>query len=260
MGTGKSSNITHSNGAPSRLGPASGRERIQSVDVLRGFSLLGILVINIYFFALPSGVYFDPTIAGGFAGVNLLTWQTSHLFFLQKMMAIFSMLFGAGLILMHDRAESAGQPFGGIHYRRIVWLIIFGLAHGFLFWYGDILFTYALCGLLLYLFRRRSPRTLIIWAVVFLSLGILIQVGSGMQFERLRSAALDIESAQATGGEITPQQSIVVQVWEETKSYFVPTPDELTQEVEAYRGNFSEVMAYRTPKTFMMQTQALFFM
>ena len=258
--TGSSFDNTDSGGVSFQLGPVSGRERLQSVDVLRGFSLLGILVINIYFFALPSGVYFDPTIAGGFTGVNLLTWKTSHLFFLQKMMAIFSMLFGGGLILMHDRAETAGKSFRGIYYRRIVWLMIFGLAHGFLFWHGDILFTYAVCGFLLYLFRRRSPRTLIIWAAVFLSLGILIQVGSGMQFERLRAAARQFEAAEASGAEITPELSAVVQMWEETKSYFVPTPGEVAEEVEAYRGNVSEVMAYRAPKTLMMQTQAMVFM
>jgi uncharacterized protein len=247
-------------GAPVRLAPVGVGERIQSVDVLRGFSLLGILVINIYFFALPGGVYFDPTIAGGFAGINLLTWKVSHLFFLQKMMAIFSMLFGAGLVLMHNRAETVGQSFRGVYYRRILWLLIFGLAHGYLLWHGDILFTYAICGLLLYLFRKRSPRALIIWAVIFLFFGVLMQVGSSMQFERLRAAAQEIESVAASGQEITPEQHTVLQVWEETKSYFVPVPSEVTEEVEAYRGDFFRVVSFRAPETLMMQTQALFFM
>jgi uncharacterized protein len=258
--TGNSLSSADSKGVGSQLGPVSGRERIQSIDVLRGFSLLGILAINIYFFALPSGVYFDPTIAGGFTGVNLFTWKATYLFFLQKMMSIFSMLFGAGLILMHDRAETAGKSLRGMYYRRILWLLIFGLAHGFLFWHGDILFTYAVCGFLLYLFRNRSPRALIIWAVVFLSLGILIQMGSAMHFDRLRAAVNQIEAARASGAEITTELSSLTQVWEETKSYFVPTPGEVVEEVNSYRGNFSEVMAYRAPKTLMMQTQAMIFM
>ncbi len=85
--------------SPATLGPVAPTDRIATVDVLRGFAVLGILVINIEFFALPSLVYHNPTVAGGFAGINLLTWKVSHVLFLQKMMAIFSMLFGAGLML-----------------------------------------------------------------------------------------------------------------------------------------------------------------
>ena len=150
------------------VAPVAPAERIRSVDILRGFAVLGILVVNIDFFALPMKVLFNPAIAGGFSGINLLTWKLNNVFFLQKMMAVFSMLFGAGLILMYNRAESTQGKFAGVWYRRISWLLLLGLLHGYLFWYGDILFMYAFCGLILYLFRRRSPRALIIVSMVFL--------------------------------------------------------------------------------------------
>ena len=147
--------------------PVRATERIGSVDILRGLAVLGILVINIEFFALPNAIYFNPKIAGGFSGLNFLSWKFGYLFFLQKMMAIFSMLFGAGLILLGKRAVSSGKKFKGIYYRRIFWLLLIGAVHAYFFWYGDILFTYAICGLILYPFRRRSAGLLIILGLVF---------------------------------------------------------------------------------------------
>ena len=84
---------------PAQPLPVAAVDRIESIDVLRGFALFGILAINIYFFALPGAVMFNPPLAGGFNGLNFLTWQITSVFFLQKMMGIFSMLFGAGIIL-----------------------------------------------------------------------------------------------------------------------------------------------------------------
>ena len=122
------------------LKPVLESQRVDSVDILRGVALLGILVINIDFFALPGTIFFDPSSAGGFEGLDLLTWKFGTLFFLQKMMAIFSMLFGAGVILMHQRAEGAGRSgFAGVWYRRTFWLLLLGLVHAYLMWYGSIL-------------------------------------------------------------------------------------------------------------------------
>ena len=78
------------------------------------------------------------------------------------MMTIFSMLFGAGLVLMDQRAAGAGARIRGVYYRRVLWLLAIGLVHSYLIWIGDILVLYAECGLLLYFFRNLSPRTLII--------------------------------------------------------------------------------------------------
>ena len=74
------------------------------------------------------------------------------------MMSLFAILFGAGLVLMSDRAEARGASNLGTYYRRIFWSFCIGMIHAYLIWSGDILVMYALCGLLLYLFRRRSPR------------------------------------------------------------------------------------------------------
>ena len=73
------------------------------------------------------------------------------------MMTIFSMLFGAGLVLMDQRAASRGASVRGVYYRRVLWLLVIGLIHAYLIWSGDILVLYAECGLLLYLFRNWTP-------------------------------------------------------------------------------------------------------
>ena len=72
----------------------------------------------------------------------------------QKFMSIFSMLFGAGIVLMADRILAKGGTPGGIHYKRMAWLLVIGLMHAYLVWYGDILVSYALCGMLVYPLRR----------------------------------------------------------------------------------------------------------
>lgn len=91
--------------------PARDSERIVPIDVLRGFALLGILVMNIQAFAMIDAAYMNPTAYGDLSGVNIAVWFLSHVLADQKFMTIFSMLFGAGIVLMTGRAESRqGRP------------------------------------------------------------------------------------------------------------------------------------------------------
>ncbi|UCC45069.1 MAG: DUF418 domain-containing protein [Candidatus Zixiibacteriota bacterium] len=242
------------------LGPVQSPDRIKVIDVLRGAALLGILVINIDFFALPSVVLFNPTVAGGFTGLELLAWKFSTVFFLEKMMALFSMLFGAGLILMYDRAVKAGRKLGGIYYRRMLWLALIGAAHAYLLWFGDILFSYAIAGLVIFLFRKRSARTLIIVGCFVLIFGALLKTGAGFATGLLKSQAEGVEKILSAGGAITPDQQGILDAWHQTSEYFYPEPETLAEEIAAYRGSYAEAFAFRLPMTIMMQTQALVFM
>src|SRR2546427_11114764 len=89
-------------------GPVAETERIISMDVLRGFALLGILVMNIQSFAMVAAVYDNPTAYGDLKGANFVVWLLSHLLADQKFISIFSMLFGAGIVLLCQRAEASG--------------------------------------------------------------------------------------------------------------------------------------------------------
>ncbi|MBT8487431.1 MAG: hypothetical protein KJO65_01260, partial [Gemmatimonadetes bacterium] len=146
----------------SGAGPVSDPERIASLDVLRGVAVLGILTMNVWSFAMPSATYFNPTVWGTYTGLDRLAYQATHVFADLKFMAIFSMLFGAGIVLMSERRAERGQPVAGLHYRRMFWLFVFGMLHAYLIWWADILVPYALCGSLVFLARRLRPRTLIV--------------------------------------------------------------------------------------------------
>src|SRR5271170_4787578 len=159
-------------------GPVTAKERIQSIDVMRGVALLGILVMNIQDFSMIGQAYMNPTAYGDLHGLNYAVWYTCMLFADLKFMSIFSMLFGAGIFLMTSRIEASGQRSRPIHYRRMGWLALFGCLHGYLLWTGDILFTYALGGIFAYLSRKWRPRTLIISGLLFTAVSSVLFVGS----------------------------------------------------------------------------------
>src|SRR5438477_7665047 len=124
------------------LDPVAETERIVPMDVLRGFALLGIMVMNIQSFAMVGAVYDNPTADGDLNGANFLVWLFSHLLADQKFISIFSILFGAGIVLTWQRWESSAARPARLHYRRMGWMILFGLLHAYLLWAGDILYTY----------------------------------------------------------------------------------------------------------------------
>jgi len=138
--------------------PTAPRERLGAVDLLRGFALCGILVINMRYFAMPMAkrLLNDPNHPGDvFGAADFWSWFGSSLLFEDKMMALFSVLFGAGIWLMRDRGLF-------LHYRRMFWLTLIGVGHAVLLWFGDILTLYALCGMVVVWFRRLPPSLLIV--------------------------------------------------------------------------------------------------
>ena len=153
--------------------PIDATERIVSLDVLRGFALLGILYMNIQSFAMVDQAYLNPTAFGDLTGANYLVWYLGRLFADLKFMSLFSMLFGAGLVLFAERQEAKNQSPAKLHYRRMGWLFVFGLCHAYLIWPGDILAPYACCGSLVFLLRNWRPRTQFICGLLVVSVASL---------------------------------------------------------------------------------------
>lgn len=154
------------------LEPVASAERIASLDVLRGLALLGILIANMMYFAQPmeqsgmrNGLWF-----GWFD--RFADWL-SLLFVEGKFYPLFSILFGYGFSMQMERAKSRALDPDQVYRRRLFVLMGFGLAHGIFLWDGDVLFAYGLCGFTLMYFRNRKPRTLLIWAVAFITLTAL---------------------------------------------------------------------------------------
>ncbi|MBL0913966.1 MAG: DUF418 domain-containing protein [Sphingopyxis sp.] len=146
--------------------------RYESLDAIRGVAVMGILAMNIVAFALPFAAYVNPVAGGPVGSADLTTFFFNFVFIDSKMRGLFSMLFGASTLLVIQSAEASGRSAGGAHYSRMLWLAIFGLIHYYLIWFGDILFLYAICGLLLFAFRNLSVKALLIWAAVFFIIGI----------------------------------------------------------------------------------------
>lgn len=138
--------------------PVSEAERIRTLDVLRGLALLGILTINIRYFAIPLRRLNDPAFPGDqLQPGDFWAWLLGNIFLEDKMIALFSMLFGAGIVLLSRRLQQRAPDGWKIYYRRIFWLFVIGLLHAFLLWFGDILMTYALCGAVFFFLRKLPP-------------------------------------------------------------------------------------------------------
>ncbi len=166
---------------PPRSAPLSEEARLAPLDVLRGVAVLGILYMNIQNFTMPDAAYSNPTAYGDLHGANFLVWLIGALFFHGKFIATFSMLFGAGIVLLNERLVGTGRPALREHFRRNLALLLIGLAHAHLLWSGDILFHYALAGLLLYPFRKMRPRKLMALGLIFL----IIELGIELRFSSI---------------------------------------------------------------------------
>lgn len=213
------------------LSPVAESQRIKSIDVLRGFAVLGILVMNIQSFAMVGAAYLNPTAYGDLNGGNYTVWFLSHLLADMKFMGIFSMLFGAGIILVTSRREVSTARSAGFHYRRMAWLLLFGILHAYLLWYGDILYTYALCGMLVYLLRNRSPFTLILVGLLAVAVGSANSLFAHASMPNWPADAIrDLE-----------------QGWR-------PSAETIASEIAAYTGPYLGQFSNRAPASFFFQT------
>lgn len=212
-------------------------ERQRSLDVLRGLAVLGILIMNIQSFSMISAAYINPTAYGDLSGANLGVWIVSHLLTADKFMSVFSMLFGAGVVLMAERIEAAGGKPGRVHVRRMAWLFLFGLLHAYLIWNGDILVAYALCGMLAFLFRRLSPGKLVLAASLFFVVPILLYAMSSFSIH------------------YWPRES-----YAQTLRSWLPPPDDIARELDGMRGGWLEQMRTRMYGAIFLQTFLFLFL
>ncbi len=216
--------------------PVTETGRIESIDVLRGFALLGVLLMNMQAFAMPFSAYMNPTSYGNNDAVNFALWCVNHVLADGKFITIFSMLFGAGVVLMTTRARERTGKSAWLHYRRMLWLMLFGVLHGVLLWYGDILFLYGVCGLLIYLLRRLRPLLLLIIAgVLFCVTGLFLL---GMESFVGKMSAKDLAG--------------IKQMWS-------PTAEWLAGQEEAYRGSYMVHLSERAKAWASMLPMLVFF-
>ena len=198
------------------------KNRIIAIDVLRGFALLGILLMNIVSFAMPGGAYSNPTVYGGNDIWNRLVFNLSHIFADQKMMALFSMLFGASVMLVTSKMEKQGKSPFWFHYIRNFWLLIIGLLHSVLLWEGDILVIYAVCSFMLYLLRKLPPTWQFGLGLFIFFVPSLLNFGISVTLPFLEPAD-----------------------WQALQASWQPGETAVSEELAFYRGGYMEQLAYR---------------
>jgi uncharacterized protein len=209
--------------------------RIATLDIVRGVAVMGILAMNIVAFAMPVAAYFNPYAYGDGDTEDLVAWFFNFIFVDGKMRGFFSFLFGASMLLVIDRAEASGLSSASIHYRRMGWLLLFGLAHLYLIWWGDILTHYALIGMIAYLFRGKGPRSLVLWAIGLLAVELAISA-AGSAFFFTAEAAANAPGASAEA----------VRTWQEASHDFRPlAAAALAEDLALYRDGYAGLVAYR---------------
>ena len=206
--------------------PVTRQDRVSSIDLLRGFSLMGILLMNITDFAYGFKNYAFPlsTVKPVFSGphwkVNTAVWFLRWILAEGKMRAMFSMLFGAGVILLTQRAEQrgAGSRVADIFTRRNMWLVLFGMLHGYLIWSGDILFYYGLAALLfLFPFRNVRVKRLLWVAGIILVIHCLLSAGQYASESHTRNAAAKANAKLAQHQTLTESEVGDLKNWSDTQ-------------------------------------------
>jgi uncharacterized protein len=151
------------------FGPVATEERIAVLDVLRGFALLGIAIMNMGYFSMPmTADALEPRLFP--APHDRAAELFMSVLFAGKANSIFALLFGIGLTIQMDRAEAKGQEFTRMYLRRLLVLFVIGMVHAVFVWDGDVLHNYAVMGLLLLALRRVSNKAL--FAIAACSIGV----------------------------------------------------------------------------------------
>jgi len=223
------------------VAPVVKAARVQSLDVLRGISLLGILMMNITAFGLLGQAYSNPLADGGAEGWNKVAYDVIQLGFEGTMRGIFSLLFGAGIVLLTERMESAGAGImaAEIHFRRMSWMMLFGVIHwALLLWYGEILFAYSMCGMLLFAPRKLPARTQIIAALLLIVCAAAITSHKGTLLVETHATVQIAEHAKAVGTPLTSEQTTAVKEWAEVLEHYTPSAESAAGQRALHSGSW----------------------
>ncbi len=203
--------------------------RIATIDTVRSVAVMGILFLNILAFAMPEAAYISPRAYGLNGAADRVAYYAVLILFDGKMRGLFSFLFGASLLLVTDRAEAAGRDPAAVHYARMGWLFVLGLAHAALLWRGDILAHYALIGSVAYAFRSLGPGRLMAFGIAFALIDALLMGSIPLAYLSIRAS----DGAKA-----------VQNLRDFQNAFGVPAPAVLARELAVYRGSYAGILAH----------------
>ena len=214
---------------------AGEEERIVTLDLLRGVAVMGIFSVNVIAFAMPFGAYLNPAVYGGASGANLWVWAANFVLVDGKMRGLFTLLFGASTLLVIQRAEAAELAPEIVHFRRMGWLLIFGLLHYYLIWFGDILTLYASVGMILFMFREAPMRLLVAAGLILLAADMAMAWGMSAGMAAAEAAALRPGASPGAAG-----------AFRDVAGFLLPLqPDALARDIALHRGPYSGLLRYQ---------------
>ena len=238
--------------------PIRKQDRINSLDILRGVALLGILLMNVVSLSLPDPAYWDPSGHGGDTGWNLRIFFMNNLFIEVSMRAIFSMLFGAGVILFTVAKEEKG---GGLEianawYRRTIWLILFGIIHAYILVFpGEVLFYYGVVGLFLFPVRKTTPSRLVLFSAFLILVLGLIKINEYHQLKKVQEQTVIAEEMLAAGKELTAEQYESMNIWYYKLSTYKPDSAARERVNSLMRSGYFTAFKTMAPYVRFMQTE-----
>ena len=227
--------------------PVASEERIKTIDIVRGVALLGILLMNIPGFGIDGSMWFT-VIRGPQDTTDFRTIAVISIFFEDTMAGLFAMLFGAGMILftMNKKDTQGGVTVAEYYYRRLLWLVLFGITHAYLIWWGDILYFYGLTGMLLYPFRKTPAKWLFLLSI--LCIGIVILKGQLRYNEtrEKRAAYHETVKAEKAGKKLTAGQQQDKTIWLEIENRR-PDSARTKRNISKMRSDYGTIFNYRLP-------------
>jgi uncharacterized protein len=247
-----------------KANPVSLKERITILDSLRGIAILGILMMNIPGFGLPEPAYGDPTMMNETNTINFKVWYFIDWFFEGSQRALFSMLFGAGIILFISRLEKRtdGMWPADYFFRRQLWLLVFGLFNAFvLLWFWDILFHYACCGMIMFAFRRMAPKTLLIAAFVCFVLGNIRSNVDLYRDKKMIAKGEVIAKMDTSVSKLTEKQKEALGAMTEfkEKSSVDGRKKKMEKSLKAMRGSYGELYDYQSERSLRGELYYMYF-
>ncbi len=244
------------NPIPTVAAPVAESSRLKVIDALRGVALLGILLMNIPGFSMADYSFEafknDPT------NVNFWVNAVISVFFEGKMRAMFGMVFGAGVLLFIANKSGKGTSVHALFYRRMFWLVLFGLIHAHLIlWIGDILYLYGVCGMVVYLFRN-VPAKYLVWAVPLVA--IFDFTSNTLFYQDIRAkriAYVEATKAQTANQTLTDAQTKALTTWREIEKTMIPNREDAKANTKTMKSNYTAIANYLRPIAFQFETKHL---
>lgn len=238
------------------ISPVATNKRIHSIDVLRGVAVLGILLMNIPEFSMPRR-YSEAfrtdmhSIDFWIRAVIMICWEG-------KMRALFSLLFGAGILLFILNKKTTPGVSIALFYRRMFWLILFGLADAhLLLWDGDVLYSYGVIGMIAFLFRRVNPKYLVLGIPLVAIIEFTIQTSYYQDMRQKRFAYMQATKELSPGQKPDAKQEEALSQWREIEQTFIPNDQDIIENTQIMKSDYAAIAAKIRKLSWQLQTTYL---